>query len=209
MHEVKTDAVRRFAPVPIRQSKELMWQRWRIGMVGTQNNIAVVELNLGLQPDYHRTSLSSSYQRERCASAAAQGLVVAFACLHVLSARFIQPVSRRLVNLAYVCWQLWFHLLVLSAFQLLQLLVPSRDSLRSAIDMSLSRHALLFFVLSNLGTGAVNVSMWTRKADDATALCILLLYIHSVVLVVHIYAVNSAGSTARHHPSGAPKKAEL
>jgi hypothetical protein len=109
--------------------------------------------------------------------------------MHALLGLFVQPVSRRLVNAAYVCWQLWFHLLILLAFQLLQLLHRSLVPLCSVIDSKLSHHALLFFILSNLGTGAVNLSIWTWGVNDSTALGVVLLYIHLLVIAVHAYAV--------------------
>jgi GWT1 len=125
-----------------------------------------------------------------CVCWSAQCLVSVFGSLHLLCAECIQPVSRRLLNASYVFWQLWLNLLILAAFQLLQFRSsgPQSPPLASSIDASLSRHALLFFLLSNLGTGAVNLSIPTLTADSATAVWVLLVYLHTVVLLVHAYA---------------------
>jgi hypothetical protein len=114
--------------------------------------------------------------------------VATLAFVHFLLARYVQPVSRRMVNGAYVLWQLWCHLLVLLSFQLLQLLLPTSACLCSSIDAALSSHALLYFVLSNLATGAVKGLMETRSASEVTALCVLWLYVHCTVALVYMYA---------------------
>ena len=101
--------------------------------------------------------------------------------------------SRRLLNASYVCWQLWLNLLLLGLFQLLELvhrsLLPAAAAapLMSSVDAAIARHALLFFLLSNLCTGAVNLLVRTLTADDATAVVMLLLYLHLVVLAVTGY----------------------
>lgn len=48
---------------------------------------------------------------------------------------------------------------------------------------AINRNQLLFFVLANLMTGAVNLSMRTLYAPTSTALTVLLGYILSLALV--------------------------
>ena len=98
------------------------------------------------------------------------------------------------MNAAYVCWQLWLNLLIVCTVWALQLLTPSLSSsatsplLSSPFTRALADHSLLFFLASNLCTGAVNVTVDTLHTPPATALAILLLYIHLTVALTAAYA---------------------
>ena len=49
-------------------------------------------------------------------------------------------------------------------------------------------HSLVFFLASNVGTGAVNLGVDTLHADTATALALLLVYVHLAVALTTAYA---------------------
>ena len=50
----------------------------------------------------------------------------------------------------------------------------------SLVSQSLNRHGLVCFVIANLLTGAVNLSINTLEVEDGTAIVILLAYITSI-----------------------------
>jgi hypothetical protein len=64
---------------------------------------------------------------------------------------------------------------------------PPPVLLSSSIDRSLADHSLLFFLVSNLGTGLVNLVVDTLHCSTANSVILLLLYLHSAVLVVTLY----------------------
>jgi phosphatidylinositol glycan class W len=93
---------------------------------------------------------------------------------------FVQPTSRRLLNAAYV-----FLLLALCFTMLLVVYVADTSTQGATIPVLtlqyLSKHSLVVFLVANLLTGLVNLSMQTIYASDAVALCVLALYALAVV----------------------------
>ena len=85
----------------------------------------------------------------------------------------VQPTSRRLCNLAYVLWvlaQVVFTLCLCLACNL------KRPGLRSALLESINRHPLTVFLLANILTGLVNLTLPTLEAEPCTAVGILSAY---------------------------------
>lgn len=109
---------------------------------------------------------------------------------------YIQPISRRLLNITYVCWlicaNLWIILILLAIALLISYLCSiSISSIYQytspwLIDV-LNHHSLLFFLLSNLGTGLVNMSINTLSINDTYAIIILIIYLFTSILLVVIY----------------------
>lgn len=89
-----------------------------------------------------------------------------------LAAVFVQPTSRRLCNLTYtlltvaICWS------VLMGFYVLGSVGKGRDVILSSFSAS----SLPIFLLANVMTGGVNMSIRTLHTEPSTALAILLLY---------------------------------
>ncbi|GAQ86552.1 phosphatidylinositol glycan class W [Klebsormidium nitens] len=102
------------------------------------------------------------------------GLQLALWVCTNLADAYIERVSRRSCNLAYVLWMLAFNLQAISMFVTFDLLLPPRSySLLDAIDYNL----LPIFLLGNLLTGLVNMSIDTLHTPRAHAFIILTLYI--------------------------------
>ncbi|KAF0687912.1 Aste57867_20404 [Aphanomyces stellatus] len=97
----------------------------------------------------------------------------AWGLTHLTTKHVTQP-SRRLINIPYVGWILWQGVLVLtthSAYQHISL------SPRVPIIFSgISRNQLFVFLIANLITGAVNLSMQTIYAPTHVGMAIMALY---------------------------------
>ncbi|POY76079.1 hypothetical protein BMF94_0802 [Rhodotorula taiwanensis] len=97
-------------------------------------------------------------------------------------------VSRRLANLTYVVWVAAFNSTFLAAYLILHLTLVGRasgkaDSMGSApaIFEAINRNGLVVFLVANLMTGLVNVSLETMYASSSLAICVLTLYAAVVV----------------------------
>ena len=117
------------------------------------------------------------------------------------------PVSRRLANLPYVLWVSAFNVTQLLAFYLVELLFFGRsapDASRAAEkerhDRSVSRvlaafnrNGLAMFLLANLLTGAVNLTIPTLEVGSLAAMGILLGYglvLTAVALTLDVYGLD-------------------
>ncbi|NXS36039.1 PIGW protein, partial [Pomatostomus ruficeps] len=140
------------------------------------------------------------------------GAVVALFVLLQLCQACTEPVSRRLANLPFCAWVLGHCLLLLSCFVLSDLSLlftgllvqgssvpccwkvvqppnpgkkedkPSQPCLISAIN----KNQLLFFLLANVMTGAVNILVDTLHSKAAFTLCILHLYMFLNCLIMYM-----------------------
>lgn len=112
------------------------------------------------------------------------------ACCQYLCMTYIQPISRRLLNISYVCWLLFCNIFLISALLFFHLCLSHLSQYivyTSYIVEVLNSHALLFFIVSNLLTGAVNVTIDTLAVNDTVAIVILIVYVLSSVAVVTVY----------------------
>lgn len=91
------------------------------------------------------------------------------------------PVSRRTVNASFCAWVLLVNMLQLAAIHLV--VVNSSNNVQPVVLKAVNRHGLVVFVIANLLTGAVNLSINTLEVDNATAVCILGVYMSAVGLV--------------------------
>lgn len=92
--------------------------------------------------------------------------------------RFVEKISRRMCNLAYVTFVLAQNFEVL-AILMLSDLVPTRKTL--VLEEVFDQNLLVTFLLANILTGLVNVSITTVFVSPFLAYCILLSY--AVVLI--------------------------
>lgn len=108
-------------------------------------------------------------------------------------------VSRRMANLPYVLGVVAFNCLQLSLFYATELLVfPSGDGdgeagAASRLLAALNQNGLALFLLANLGTGLVNLTMQTLYMGNVAAVGVLLVYmgaISGVALVLQRYRIS-------------------
>ena len=127
------------------------------------------------------------------------------------SLTFFMPPSRRLANYAFFTWILAYNLTILSFFLITDLIVihlqskskskskgskskSLKDAVKGPETRSIYRcpsfvkavdyNPLFFFLLANLGTGLVNLTMETINTEDNTAVLILVIYEAILALIV-------------------------
>jgi phosphatidylinositol glycan class W len=90
------------------------------------------------------------------------------------------PVSRRSTNLPFCLWALVVNLPLLTVL----LWVDQRHGARvSRVAHLLSRHSLVCFIVANLLTGLVNLSISTLDVSDGAAVVILVTYMSAIGMV--------------------------
>ncbi|XP_013782770.1 phosphatidylinositol-glycan biosynthesis class W protein-like [Limulus polyphemus] len=108
----------------------------------------------------------------------------------------IEPCSRRTANLSYVLWMVAFNLIIL-AVQLAEIILTSllrtqklmlgprtiliskdkeKEQYRIIVVEAISQNALLFFLVANVATGAVNICVQTLYTSSLIAVIILVCY---------------------------------
>jgi phosphatidylinositol glycan class W len=94
------------------------------------------------------------------------------------------PVSRRSTNLTFITWSLAHNVTMLLLFWIVaDPFIPSPDKIPPILS-AVNRHGFILFVISNLLTGAVNLSINTLEVvDDWIALFILISYIACIALI--------------------------
>ena len=98
--------------------------------------------------------------------------------------------SRRMANTAYVFWVVGHAsgmLLGLLLVDILQPAIPNR--IDSVIANLVNKHQLKVFLLSNLCTGVVNISIKTLDVENEIAILILTSYMITVTFVGYIYTL--------------------
>ncbi|KAJ7953442.1 GPI-anchored wall transfer protein [Quillaja saponaria] len=110
-------------------------------------------------------------------------LSLLFWLIAVLLDRHVERVSRRTCNIAYVTLVLADNLQVLSFIMLADFIPGSKTSV---LEEAFNRNLLTTFLLANVLTGLINLSVNTLFASSATALCILLVYAYVLSTVIGI-----------------------
>ncbi|XP_017412220.1 uncharacterized protein At4g17910 isoform X2 [Vigna angularis] len=128
-------------------------------------------------------SHSSGFRSSRWVRMRVWALSILFWLLTVLLDRHVERVSRRTCNLAYVTMILADNLQLLSVLMLADL-VPGRKT--SILEEAFSRNLLATFLLANILTGLVNLSVDTLSASSIKALIILLVYAYILSIVIGI-----------------------
>lgn len=93
---------------------------------------------------------------------------------------FVQPVSRRFANAAYVMWvsALALTQLQMSALAEVVAAAVSGNGVQQQCPLldSLSQHQLVSFLVANIATGAVNMTVDTLGASETSAFAIMVAY---------------------------------
>lgn len=119
---------------------------------------------------------------------ATQGLVIVSVISWSLFAYFrdsvhVGAVSRRLANLAYILMVLSFNSVFLLGYSVIEKIL---GPLKSPIFDAINRNGLAVFLIANLGTGLVNMTINTLEASSGLAYTILIGYSLFWVLVAKI-----------------------
>mmetsp|Transcript_4546 Transcript_4546/g.6731 ORF Transcript_4546/g.6731 Transcript_4546/m.6731 type:complete len:466 (-) Transcript_4546:60-1457(-) len=112
--------------------------------------------------------------------------------LHVILTRVAEiPISRRSTNLTFVVWSLAHNVTLLFVFWLLFYIFATASNRTSeqqrllpVILSAVNRHGLTMFVIANLLTGAVNLSVDTLAIDsDWLALIVIIGYVACIACI--------------------------
>ncbi|MED6192542.1 hypothetical protein PIB30_011070 [Stylosanthes scabra] len=108
-------------------------------------------------------------------------LSILFWLLTVFLDKHVERISRRTCNLPYVTSVLADNLQLLSILMLGDLIPGSKTSV---LEEALNRNLLATFLLANILTGLVNLSVDTLSASSITALSILAVYAYILSMVI-------------------------
>lgn len=102
-----------------------------------------------------------------------------------LSHNYVEEISRREANFAFVCWMSSFicflagiEIFIQSSHQMLRnaKIVPMGQKFSSMVFNGIGFSSMLLFLFANVLTGVVNLSVDTLTVSTSTAILILLLY---------------------------------
>lgn len=93
---------------------------------------------------------------------------------------FFTGISRRLANLTYVLWVASYNVTALLVYHLAEKLIPFPQKFESRLLNAINRNGLVTFLLANLLTGLINMTINTLQCNEVESFVILLLY--SIVL---------------------------
>ncbi|KAL5550980.1 hypothetical protein UlMin_001156 [Ulmus minor] len=166
----------------ISQNKEGLFSifgNWGMYLVGVQLGNFIFFQN-------HSTVTMGSNKRARIKVWLLSSL---FWLLTVLLDRHVERVSRRMCNLAYVTMILAANLQILGIIMLSDFIPGSKSTV---LEQACNKNLLATFLLANVLTGLVNLSMDTLFASATTALSILILYaftLSSIIGLVDFYGI--------------------
>ncbi|KAJ1968642.1 Glucosaminyl phosphatidylinositol (GlcN-PI) nositol acylation protein [Dispira parvispora] len=122
------------------------------------------------------------------------GLTVALLCLFAgVHYGLGIPISRRLLNISYILCVAMLNVMFLTPFQIAETLINARIGVSEPIDHdsnipwlfnAFNRYSLSAFLVANILTGVLNMSIKTLYVEDTKAIVILAVY----MLVVLLYA---------------------
>ncbi|KAL6452194.1 GWT1 GPI-anchored wall transfer protein 1 [Candida maltosa Xu316] len=92
----------------------------------------------------------------------------------VNNSTYFASISRRLANFPYVLWVVSYNATFLLGYDLVDKIVPGNQT--SAILESINNNGLFIFLLGNLLTGLINMSINTLEATDTISFVVLILY---------------------------------
>ncbi|XP_022735282.1 uncharacterized protein At4g17910-like [Durio zibethinus] len=110
-------------------------------------------------------------------------LSIMFWFLTLILDSYVERISRRMCNLAYVTWVLAQNLQLLAVLMLSDYVPGSKIS---ALERAFDRNLLASFLLANVLTGLVNLSVDTLFASSVSALLILIFYALTLSVVIGI-----------------------
>ncbi|CAI5756458.1 unnamed protein product [Candida verbasci] len=105
-----------------------------------------------------------------------QGLIYSTIIYHALfyivqNSTIFGNISRRICNLPYVLWVVSYNSTLLLGYNLIEKFIPSKQF--SYILDSINNNGLIIFLIANLLTGLVNMTINTLKTEDKISLMIL------------------------------------
>lgn len=108
-----------------------------------------------------------------------KGLLIASAFYQLLfnlvnGSDYFATISRRLANLPYVLWVVSYNAVFLLCYDLVDKIIPGDQN--SPVLDSINNNGLFIFLLGNLLTGLVNMSMNTLEADNTVSTLVLIGY---------------------------------
>eukprot|EP01104_Vermistella_antarctica_P017249 TRINITY_DN6087_c0_g1_i1.p1 TRINITY_DN6087_c0_g1~~TRINITY_DN6087_c0_g1_i1.p1 ORF type:complete len:502 (-),score=118.18 TRINITY_DN6087_c0_g1_i1:62-1540(-) len=101
----------------------------------------------------------------------------------LLSAQYIDGVSRRMANMPYVLIVVAIDLFLLASLLLIEL---TTTPVEIGIATALNRNGLALFLIANVGTGVVNMSMETIYAEERVAFVVVGLYCFAVCVIAAV-----------------------
>lgn len=104
---------------------------------------------------------------------------------YINTSRHFMNVSRRLGNMPYVLWVVSYNSSLLLGYCLISELFPSIEATSPLLE-AINNNGLLAFLLGNLGTGLVNMSINTLQIDDKLAFIILVVYTAGLLIILLI-----------------------
>lgn len=160
--------------------RDTLFSMNREGVLGLVGFVAIYyiaeELGSQVRRGHEKTKKGFTETRlsSKCVAVVTRATVILWG-LTLLSEGLIQDTSRRMVNLTYVLWVGAHSTLMLSLLMLVDIISsnPSRSQILSAINFNM----FPVFMVANLATGAINLSMRTLDADTSTAVMILSIYL--------------------------------
>ncbi|CCK68625.1 glucosaminyl-phosphotidylinositol O-acyltransferase KNAG_0B01820 [Huiozyma naganishii CBS 8797] len=118
-----------------------------------------------------------------------KGLSISFVCMLALTKGVFETdprtVSRRFANLPYTLWVVTFNIGFLMCYCLIDMVfkISLTEPKTSVILESMNSNGLILFLLANISTGVVNMSMSTIDASTVNSLLVLLGYSGFIALV--------------------------
>ena len=133
---------------------------------------------------------------------AVTAVVSGFAFLSYILDRFVEPICRATVNLSYISWMVCYNVHMFSAnhlnYIILSKILPKlpaksvdyvfgrcascsnrgKGARCGCLFTKISENQLLFFLLANIGTGFVNISVDTLTTGDFASVCIICVYMY-------------------------------
>ncbi|CAM9376289.1 unnamed protein product [Hapterophycus canaliculatus] len=152
----------------------------REGVLGLLGFVAIYyiasELGSQISPQRQKSDKERADPRFFSRSVVITGRAIAMLWgLTLFSEAFVQQTSRRMVNLTYVLWVCAHSMLMLGLLMLVDNVSLRRPTSRILAAINLNMFPV--FMVANLATGAVNVSMRTLDAETPTAIAILAIYV--------------------------------
>ncbi len=111
---------------------------------------------------------------------------IIFYILYFISNNFIQTISRRLANFAYIFAVISLSFACLFTFSFIEYLIGKEINLKFIEIVNL--HQLYVFILANLLTGLINVSIDTLLCSNIFSLFIL--FIYCILLYISTYSLS-------------------
>ncbi|RLV96043.1 GPI-anchored wall transfer protein 1 [Spathaspora sp. JA1] len=123
------------------------------------------------------------------------GLIIATIFYHLLfylinNSWLFTSISRRLANCGYVLWVVSYNSTILLGYNLIDKLVATNTKYSSYLLEAINNNGLLLFLVANLLTGFVNMSINTLTMSRMMSFLILLTYtltFTAIALVLHHY----------------------